>query len=141
MFNRHGVPRERIQFLSRVPFFEGLPSKVLARIDGHLDDVRVDAGRVLTEQGRGAFETFIVAEGSAVVRVDGEVVGETSVGDLIGEVGVLKNHLRTATVTAKTPMKLLVMRPGELGWLFENPKLAERIQKNLDQHLARPQRR
>ena len=138
MFNRHGVPSSRIDFLKRVPFFEGLPDKALARIDSHLDEVSVPAGRTLTEQGRGAYETFIVAEGTAEVQIGGEVVGETSVGELIGEIGVLKNRLRSATVTAKTPMLLLVVGPRELDWLFEDPTLAERIQANLDRHLAGP---
>ena len=136
MFKRHGVPDARIEFLGRVPFFEGLPAKALARIDSHLDEVNIAAGRTLTEQGRGAYETFIVAEGTAEVRVSGEVVGETTVGELIGEIGVLKNTLRTATVVAKTPMRLLVVGPRELDWLFEDPVLAERVQANLDKHLA-----
>jgi CRP/FNR family transcriptional regulator, cyclic AMP receptor protein len=140
MFNRHGVPRSRLEFLSDVPFFEGLSNKALAHLDAHLDDVSVEAGRVLTEQGRGAFETFIVADGVAEVRVDDRVVGETSVGDLIGEIGVMQDHLRTATVVAKTPMRLLVVKSGELGALIrENPTLAERTQASLDQHLAGPQ--
>jgi CRP/FNR family cyclic AMP-dependent transcriptional regulator len=139
MFNRHGVPRERLELLGKVPFFEGLPDKVLARIDSHVDEVEVPAGRKLTEQGTGAYETFIVAEGTAEVRVGDEVVGETSIGELIGEIGVLKNTLRTATVVATTPMRLLVINPRELSWLFDNPKLSERVQQNLDKHLSGPQ--
>jgi CRP/FNR family transcriptional regulator, cyclic AMP receptor protein len=136
MFTRHGVPDSRLEFLRKVPFFDGLNDKTLARIDSHLDEVTVGAGRTLTEQGRGAYETFIVADGTAEVRVSGEVVGETAVGELIGEIGVLKNTLRTATVVAKTPMRLLVVGPRELDWLFEDPILAERVQANLDRHLA-----
>jgi CRP/FNR family cyclic AMP-dependent transcriptional regulator len=139
MFKRHGVPSTRIEFLKQVPFFEGLPDKALARIDSHLDEVTVPAGRTLTEQGRGAYETFIVAEGTAEVSIGGEVVAHTSVGELIGEIGVLKNTLRTATVTATTPMRLLVVGPRELDWLFDDPVLAERVQANLDKHLAGPQ--
>jgi CRP/FNR family cyclic AMP-dependent transcriptional regulator len=139
MFNRHGVPRERLELLAKVPFFEGLPDKVLARIDSHVDEVEVPAGRKLTEQGTGAYEAFIVAEGTAEVRVGDEVVAETSIGELIGEIGVLKNTLRTATVTATTPMRLLVINPRELSWLFDNPKLSARVQANLDKHLSGPQ--
>lgn len=136
MFNRHGVPSSRVEFLGQVPFFEGLPKKALARVDSHVNEVNVPAGRVLTEQGAGSFETFIVVEGVAEVVVDGTVAGETTEGELIGEIGVLKNTTRTATVTAKTPMKLLVVDPRELDWLFENPQLAARIQQNLDRHLG-----
>jgi CRP/FNR family cyclic AMP-dependent transcriptional regulator len=139
MFSKHGVPRSRLEVLSQVPFFEGLPDKVLARIDSHIDEVEVPAGRMLTQQGRGAFEAFIVAEGVAEVSVGGEVVAQTSVGEMIGEIGVLKNTLRTATVVATTPMRLLVLNPQELDWLFDNPTLSERVQSNLDKHLSGPQ--
>jgi CRP-like cAMP-binding protein len=139
MFNRHGVPGARIEFLRRIPFFEGLPDKVLARVDAHLDEVDVSPGRTLTEQGRGAYEAFIVAECSADVMVGGEVVGETTVGELIGEIGILKNTLRTATVVAKTPMRLLVVGPRELDWLFDDPALGDRVRANLERHLAGPQ--
>ena len=139
MFSKHGVPRSRVEFLATVPFFEGLPKKALARIDSHIDEVQVSAGRKLTEEGSGAYELFIIAEGTAEVRVGGKVVGETSVGELIGEIGVLQRTTRTATVTAKTPMRLLVLSPQELKWLFDDPKLAERVKQNLDRHLAGPQ--
>jgi CRP/FNR family transcriptional regulator, cyclic AMP receptor protein len=139
MFSRHGVPRERLELLRKVPFFEGMPDKVLARIDSHVDEVEFPAGRKLTEQGTGAYEAFIIAEGTAEVTVGGEVVGQTSVGELIGEIGVLKNTLRTATVTSTTPMRLLVINPRELSWMFDNPKLSERLQQNLDKHLSGPQ--
>ena len=139
MFNKHGVTRSRIEFLGDVPFFEGLPKKALARIDSHIDEVRVSAGRKLTEEGTGAYELFIIAEGEAEVQVGDEVVGTTSIGELIGEIGVLKKSRRTATVTSLTPMTLLVINPRELSWLFDDPKLAARVQQNLDRHLAGPQ--
>ena len=139
MFSKHGVPRSRVEFLGTVPFFEGLPKKALARIDSHIDEVQVSAGRKLTEEGSGAYELFIIAEGTAEVRVGDKVVGETSVGELIGEIGVLQRTTRTATVTAKTPMRLLVLSPQELKWLFDDPKLAARVKQNLDRHLAGPQ--
>jgi len=139
MFHRHGVPRSRIEFLAEVPFLQGVPKKELARIDSHIDEVHFSAGRTLTTQGAGADEVFIVADGVAEVRVGEEVVGETSVGELIGEIGVLKHVPRTATVIAKTPMHLLVINPRELDWLFDDPKLAERVQQNLERHLGGPQ--
>ena len=136
MFQRHGVPRERIDVLRQVPFFEGLSTKVLARIDQHLDEVNIPAGRVLTTQGEGAYETFIIADGVADITIDGEVVRETEIGELIGEIGVLKHTLRAATVVAKTPMRLLVLEAREMNALLHEDKLvAERVQQNLDRHL------
>ena len=136
MFQRHGVPRERIDVLRQVPFFEGLSTKVLARIDQHLDEVNIPAGRVLTTRGEGAYETFIIADGVADITIDGEVVRETEIGELIGEIGVLKHTLRAATVVAKTPMRLLVLEAREMNALLHEDKLvAERVQQNLDRHL------
>ena len=136
MFQRHGVPRERIEVLRQVPFFEGLSTKALARIDQHLDDVNVSAGRVLTAQGEGAYEAFIIADGVAEITVDGAVVRDTEIGELIGEVGVLKHTMRTATVIAKTPMRLLVLDAREMNALLHEDKVvAERVQENLTRHL------
>ncbi len=137
MFQRHGVPRARIDVLREVPFFEGLSSKHLANIDGYLDEVNVESGRVLTKQGEGAYEAFIIADGVAEVRKDGEVLRETEVGELIGEIGILKNSLRTATVVATTPMRLLVFNGNQMrGLLNEDKLVAERVEENLKRHLA-----
>ena len=136
MFQRHGVPRARIDVLRQVPFFEGLSSRHLARIDRYLDDVNVQPGRVLTQQGENAYEAFIIADGVAEVRKDGEVIRDTEVGELIGEIGVLKHTLRTATVVAKTPMRLLVFNGNEMrAFLSEDKKVAERVEENLKRHL------
>jgi CRP-like cAMP-binding protein len=136
VFQRHGVPRERIEVLRRVPFFEGLSTRHLARIDGYVDEVTVEPGRVLTEQGEGAYEAFIIAEGVAEISKDGAVLRDTEVGELIGEIGVLKHTLRKATVVAKTPMRLLVLNANEMARLLREDKLvAERVQANLTRHL------
>ena len=136
MFSRHGVPRERIEVLRQVPFFEGLSTKVLARIDQHLDDVNVPEGRVLTAQGEAAYEAFIIADGVAEIVVDGKLVRDTEIGELIGEIGLLKNTMRKATVVAKTPMRLFVLEGREMkALLHEDKKVAERVQENLTRHL------
>lgn len=136
MFQRHGVPRERIEVLRQVPFFEGLSNKHLAHIDGYLDEVNVGPGRVLTKQGGGAYEGFIIADGVAEVRKDGEVIRDTDIGELIGEIGILKNTPRTATVVAKTPMRLLVFKSNQMiALLSEDKKVADRVEENLKRHL------
>lgn len=51
MFGRHGVPKSRVEVLSAAPMFEGLPRKVLTRIDSHCDEIRVEPGQTLTQEG------------------------------------------------------------------------------------------
>ncbi len=131
---KYGVPKWRLEFLRQVPMLQGLPDKVLARIDSHLDEVDVPAGRTLTVEGGGSYEAFIVADGTAEVRVGDKVVGETEEGEMVGEIGLIKHTRRAATVTAKTPMRLLVINPRDLHWLLENETLAKRVQDNLARH-------
>jgi cAMP-dependent protein kinase regulator len=136
MFNRHGTPRERIDVLRKVPFFEGLSTHSLSHIDQHLDELHVREGRVLMSQGDGAYEAFIIADGVAEIRVDDKPVRDTEVGELVGEIGVLKHTLRTATVVAKTPMTLLVVSSREMGSMLGEDKLvAERVEQNYQRHM------
>lgn len=131
---KHGVAVTRLEFLRSVPLFSGLPDNVLARIDSHMDEVDWPAGRSLTVQGKGSYEAFVIAEGTAEVSIDGQVKRHAGPGEMIGELGVLQRGPRTATVTAQTPMRLLVINPRDLDWLFEDPVLAQRVQDNVQLH-------
>jgi CRP-like cAMP-binding protein len=139
MFNRHGVPKSRIEVLRKVPMFEGLPQKVLARIDSHCGEITAHPGRTLIHEGDASQEAFIVADGNAEIRIGDEVVRQTDVGEMIGDIGVLEKRPRTATVTAVTDMRLLVLNGRDLDWLFQDKRLAARVQENLERHLAGPQ--
>lgn len=134
---KHGVPKSRLAFLREVPMFAGFDDKELARIDQNLDDVDLQAGYVLTHEGASATEAFIVESGTAEIRMGDEVIGETQVGEIIGEIGLINATPRTATVTATTPMRVLAIRPSQMRWLFEDKALAQRIRANMDAHLAR----
>jgi len=135
MVRKNRVPRERIEYLHTVPLFQGLPRGVLERLDGHVYDAVVKAGTRLTAEGANAYETFIVVEGVAEVVVDGKVVGEVGPGELVGEVAVLQHSRRTATVTAKTDMDLIVINSHEIDWLFSHKDLADRVREDLERHL------
>jgi cAMP-dependent protein kinase regulator len=139
MFDRHGVPKSRIEVLRKVPMFEGLPPKVLARIDSHCSEVEAHPGRTLIHEGDASQEAFIVAAGNAEIRVGDEVVRQTDVGEMLGDIGVLEKRPRTATVTAVTDMRLLVLNGRDLDWLFQDKRLAARVRENLERHLAGPQ--
>ena len=116
--------------------FQGLSDKVLTKIGAHVSELQVPAGSVLTAQGQASREAFIVEDGVAEVRKDDDVVGETTPGELIGEIGVLQNALRSATVVAKTPMQLLVLSVPDLRWFWDDKDLVGLVQANLDRHLG-----
>jgi CRP-like cAMP-binding protein len=104
---------QRVDRLRAVPLFSGCNDKHLEFIATRVDEVDIPAGRVLTEQGQSGGEFFIVLAGEASVKRDGAVVDTISAGDFFGEISLLDNGPRTATVTATTPMRLLVLAPGQ----------------------------
>lgn len=139
MFGRKGVPESRLALLRQVPLFHGLDDKLIARVDTLMVEATLSPGHELTTQGKPPDQAFVIIDGSAEVRVNGEVVREAVAGELIGELGVLDHTARTATVTATTPMRVLVMSPREVYSLLDKHGLAERVQANVDRHRSGPQ--
>jgi CRP/FNR family transcriptional regulator, cyclic AMP receptor protein len=104
---------ERVDRLRRVPMFSGCSEKQLQFIATRVEDVDIPAGRVLTEEGQSGGEFFIILSGNAEVRQGGKVIDEMTTGDHFGEIALLDNGPRTATVVAKTPMRTLVLSPSQ----------------------------
>jgi len=95
--------------LKRVPFFSGMSKRELAAIGQQTDEVNVPAGEVLAREGDFGDAFFMIDEGTAEVTRGGEHVAELGPGDFFGEMALLDEDRRNATVTAKTPMSLIVM--------------------------------
>jgi CRP-like cAMP-binding protein len=95
--------------LKDVPFFSMLKKKELELVARQADEVDVPAGKVLAEQGTFGDQFFVVEEGTAAVTRDGQPVADLGPGDFFGEMALLDSDRRTATVTATTPMTLIVM--------------------------------
>ena len=104
---------ERVERLRKIPLFTGCTDKQLAFIATRVEDVDLPAGKKLTEQGKSGGEFFIVLSGEAEVTHDGKVVNTMKEGDHFGEIALLDNGPRTATVTAKTPIRVLVLSPRQ----------------------------
>ena len=139
MSKRRGVPQSRLELLRHVPLFEGLSDKVLTRIDSMTVETTLSPGHELTRQGEPSDQAFVIVEGSAEVRINDAVVGEALPGELVGELGVLDNAVRSATVTATTPMRVLVMNRGEIHTLLDQDGTAARVQADVDRHRSGPQ--
>jgi len=95
--------------LRSVPLFAGLSKRERELVARFADEVDVPAGKVLTKEGDPSQEFFVITSGSATVTRDGSEVGHLEPGDFFGEIGILRSQPRTATVTADTPMQLLVL--------------------------------
>jgi CRP-like cAMP-binding protein len=95
--------------IKSVPPFNSLPDDVRERFAVWVDELKVDKGRHLAEQGDWAYELFVIEDGTAEVHQDGEKIAELGPGEFFGEMGVLEKAPRNATVVATTPMRLLTL--------------------------------
>ena len=90
----------KIEILKSIPLFSGLAGGELERIARLLDEVDVPAGKVLMRQGELGAEMFIVVSGRFTIERDGRTIAERGPGDSLGEMALLSEGPRTATVTA-----------------------------------------
>lgn len=95
--------------LPTLPLFADLDRRERRLVASLADEVEVPAGRVLTGEGEHSLEFFVIEDGTAEVRRQGELIAELGPGDFFGEVGVLEATPRNASVTATTPMRLVVL--------------------------------
>src|SRR6516162_1651566 len=95
--------------LRAVPLFAKCTKKQLEEIGRVADEVRLPAGKVLAQQGEIGFDLMILVEGIADVTRDGIVVSEVGPGHFIGEMAVLSERPRNATLTARTDVVVLVL--------------------------------
>ena len=129
--NRQGSTDER---LARVPLFDGVSKKHLAQISNLMTPVALAAGDVLARQGEIGREFVILLEGEVDIARDGKVIAVRGPGDYIGEIALLDNQRRTATVTAKTDVAAEVLNRAEFASLLEAaPELSSRLMATLAQ--------
>lgn len=99
--------REReLELLAGIEIFAPLPAPVLESLAGRLVPVRLEAGRELFRQGELGDRYYIVAAGEVEIVADGKVVAVTGPGGYFGEIALLRDVPRTATVRAKTEVDL-----------------------------------
>lgn len=118
----------RYRLLASLPAFAGCTGRELEAIDRLLDDIDVNAGQVLVREGVPGRETFVVVAGEAIVTVDGRQMATLSPGDFFGEMAILDpDKSRSATVTASTAMRLLVLDPTSFSTLVTIPCVAHTV--------------
>ena len=95
--------------LKTIPLFAGLPKREFELLTRNSDLVEVPAGTTLIREGERGHEFFAIAEGEVEISLGGKPVATESAGDVFGEIALLHDVSRTATVRAKTPMRLYVL--------------------------------
>jgi len=122
------MPSVDAKQLEGVPLFDGLSRKEREHVARWADVIDLPSGYHLADQGAFAHEFFALLDGRVEVTRYDERLVELGPGDFFGEIALVEQDRRTATVTAITPVTAIVMHERDFGAMrVEFPRIAERI--------------
>jgi CRP-like cAMP-binding protein len=122
----------KVKALKRAPLFQGLSQKELGELEKVTEDMDGEPGTVLIREGEIGKEFFVLLEGEVEVERKGKSLGTRDAGDFFGEIAVLEQVPRTATVTAKTHVRFLVLtRPAFRRLIADNPAVETKVLRAL----------
>jgi CRP-like cAMP-binding protein len=125
------------QELTRVPLFDGLSKKQLRLVSRLSTALHLPAGQVLAHEGTVGSEFFIVLEGNVEVVQSGDLVATRGPGSPLGEIALLGERSRTATLIAQTPVHARVASRQEFaGLIAEVPEISQRLHAIMTERLA-----
>jgi CRP/FNR family transcriptional regulator, cyclic AMP receptor protein len=131
----------KLERLSQVQLFSGCSKRDLSRIAGVAEEIEVPAGRVLIRQGSLGREAFVIYEGRAKATIRGKGSAKLGPGECFGEMALLHSAPRSATVTAETDMRLLVLGSREFSTLIEDvPAVGRRVLAALAERVREAER-
>jgi CRP/FNR family transcriptional regulator, cyclic AMP receptor protein len=123
--------------ISAITVFADLDEAQRNCVASACQELDVDAGTTLAEEGEFGYAMFAVTEGTAEVFKDGTLIRTLGPGDVFGEIAVFYGGVRTATVVAKTPMKLAMIFNGELWRLNRDaPQVADKLRVTVAERLG-----
>ena len=122
----------KVEALKRAPLFEGLSKKELTQLARVSEDLEVPAGKVLCKEGDIGHEFFVIIDGQVEVTRNGQPVATRGSADFVGEIALLEQTTRTATVTAKTPLRLFALTSSSFKTLIDdNPSVERKVLRAL----------
>jgi CRP-like cAMP-binding protein len=127
----------KVELIKRVPLFSECSRKHLTEIAGIADEIDLREGKELTTEGRPGREFFVLIEGSAEVKKGSRRVNEMGPGDFFGEIALVTHRPRTATVTATSPVRALVITERSFRTLLEHqPEIQSKVMSALAARLG-----
>ena len=126
----------KIELLKRVPLFADCSKAELREVALSADELDLRDGHVLTREGKPGREFFVLIEGTARVTKDGKLLADLKNGDWFGEIALLTHRPRTATVTATSPVRVLVITDRAFRRVVETmPRIALKVLASVGQRL------
>ena len=118
--------------LKALPLFEGVSDEDLDKIAPFVSEVSVSEGKHLVDEGDYAYEFMAIEEGTAEVIRGDQTLAELGAGDYFGEIGLLEDDRRNATVIARSPMRLITLDQWDMRRLEKAiPSAAEKIRETV----------
>jgi CRP-like cAMP-binding protein len=132
------MPRRqnKTDLLATVPLFSSCTKRELAKIASLADRVSAEPGEELTREGTTGREFFVIEDGTANVVLGGRKIATLGPGEFFGEMALLDQGPRSATVRAATPMSLYVIGAREFATLIEEvPHVTRKLLQGLAKRL------
>ena len=124
------------ELLKSVPLFAGCSKTELQKIASLADELDLGEGATLIREGERGREFIVIADGTVRVTRNGKEVSVLGAGDFIGEIALVADVPRTATVTATSPVRLLVVTDRAFRGLLEQmPSIAKKVLQSLGERL------
>ena len=128
--------KDPVKLLQGVPLFSGCSKKELRAIAGATKEVQHPAGSVIAREGESGVGFFLILDGTARISIGGKTKRRLGPGDYFGEIALLDEGPRSATVTADTDLRLL----GLTAWNFrrlmaQNPSIGPKLLKVMGERL------
>jgi CRP-like cAMP-binding protein len=122
--------------LGQCPFFAGLSRHELIDLAKATEDMEVAEGKALTREGESGREFFVIIDGEVSVTKEGNEIRRMGPGDFFGEIALVEDTPRTATVTAVTPLRFFVLtRQSFRSLLAQQPELEDKVNAALEERL------
>jgi CRP-like cAMP-binding protein len=111
--------------LSRVPLFSGVGDKERRKLADRMSERTFKEGDTITEQGQKGVGFFVIEEGNATVSISGEIVRTLGPGEWFGEIALIDDGPRSATIVAGTDLRCRGMTAWEFRpFVQEHPEVA-----------------
>ena len=128
---------QKIDLIRKVPLFARCSRAELKEIALLADEIDLHEGKEMTREGEPGREFFVLLEGTADVKKNSRRVNTLGAGDFFGEIALVSREPRTATVTATSPVRALVITDRSFRRLLDDaPQVQTKVMEAMAERLA-----